>query len=250
MVFKGDCTVQGRCGRSMVICRDVCIDLHVQGRYVSGRGGGNTTLIPVVWLPSGGCWTRWTSGIIFLVFWIRFIAGIPPLLALAWLPAFPPQPWSSEQLWACPADQLTEVTVCAVPRAIVQDGCMWQWFITCFYLCSFPQLDKLGLKEENVQQYKERLMAHHLHGRALAYSDRSEIKDALGMGLGEWITFSAYFFGSGPAHRPIMGEKNCVSLQDNLSRGTKMSLNISKENIFRWLGDGHWSHIGIMNDNH
>ncbi|CAI5780621.1 KAP NTPase domain-containing protein [Podarcis lilfordi] len=99
------------------------------------------------------------------------------------------------------------------------------------------EMDQLGLKEGNSQRYKERLRQHHLNGRALAYSDRNEIRDVLGMGLGEWVTFSAYFLGSGPSQVPstsspmvMFGKKTYLGVQENTPRGSTWSLNFSREN--------------------
>ncbi|XP_062996405.1 NTPase KAP family P-loop domain-containing protein 1-like [Elgaria multicarinata webbii] len=107
-------------------------------------------------------------------------------------------------------------------------------------VCS--EMVKLGLKEENAQRYTERLREHNLDGRALVYSNRSEIKDALGMSLGEWMNFSTYFLGSVPPQgsfpstafpAPIFAEKNWLGLQENTPRGSRLSMNISKENLHR-----------------
>ncbi|KAF7242238.1 NTPase KAP family P-loop domain-containing protein 1 [Varanus komodoensis] len=65
------------------------------------------------------------------------------------------------------------------------------------------ELGKLGLKAENAQWYRERLKEHGLDGRALACSDRGELKEALGMGLGEWTAFSTHFLGSAPPRAPF-----------------------------------------------
>ncbi|XP_061453199.1 NTPase KAP family P-loop domain-containing protein 1-like [Rhineura floridana] len=102
------------------------------------------------------------------------------------------------------------------------------------------EMDKLGLKEENAQQYKERLQEHNLNGRALAYSDRNEIREALGMGLGEWMAFSAYFLGRVSPHScypsasspvPLFAEKNWLRGQENMPRGSRLSMNLSKESL-------------------
>uniref|UniRef100_A0A8D0CAG8 KAP NTPase domain-containing protein n=1 Tax=Salvator merianae TaxID=96440 RepID=A0A8D0CAG8_SALMN len=101
------------------------------------------------------------------------------------------------------------------------------------------EMEKLGLKEENMERYKQSLREHNLHGRALAYSSREEIKDALGMGLGEWMTFSMYFLGpaslqscfpSAAAPRPNFCEKNWLGLQDSMSV-SRLSVNVSRENL-------------------
>ncbi|XP_060113765.1 NTPase KAP family P-loop domain-containing protein 1-like [Heteronotia binoei] len=102
------------------------------------------------------------------------------------------------------------------------------------------EMDKLDLKKENAQRYKARLKEHNLSGRALVYSDRNEIREALGMGLGEWMTFSVYFFDSVPPQGSfpptaspalLCKEKNWLGLQENALRGSRLSLNISRENL-------------------
>ncbi|XP_053123641.1 NTPase KAP family P-loop domain-containing protein 1-like [Hemicordylus capensis] len=102
------------------------------------------------------------------------------------------------------------------------------------------EMNKLGLKEENIQRYKERLREHNLNGQTLVFSDKNEIKEALGMSLGEWMAFSMYFLGSmplqgsfapGPSPTLTHGEKKWFVLQDNVSRGSRLSLNVSKENL-------------------
>ncbi|XP_066494231.1 NTPase KAP family P-loop domain-containing protein 1-like [Tiliqua scincoides] len=105
-------------------------------------------------------------------------------------------------------------------------------------VCS--EMDKLGLKEENIQQYKERVREHNLSGRALLYSDKNEIRDALGMSLGEWMTFSVYFLGSVPlqgsfpaAPVPTLDEKKWLQQQESTPRGSRLSMNISRENLCR-----------------
>ncbi|KAL8219801.1 UNVERIFIED_CONTAM: hypothetical protein K2H54_033955 [Gekko kuhli] len=104
------------------------------------------------------------------------------------------------------------------------------------------EMDKLNLKEENAKRYKARLRDHNLSGRALVLSDRNEIRKALGMGLGEWMMFSVYFFGSGAPQgsfpsmvSPALAcrEKNWLGLQENMLRESRLSLNISKENLHR-----------------
>ncbi|KAJ6663716.1 hypothetical protein lerEdw1_009795 [Lerista edwardsae] len=107
-------------------------------------------------------------------------------------------------------------------------------------VCS--EMDKLGLKEENVQRYKERVREHNLSGRALVYSDRNEIRDVLGMGLGEWMAFSVYFLGSVPpqgcapaaaAPAPVLDEKKWLGLQEGSCRGSRLSIDTSRENLHR-----------------
>lgn len=110
--------------------------------------------------------------------------------------------------------------------------------------CFLPrfQMDKLGLSEENVQRYKERVREHDLSGRALVYSDRNEIRDVLGMGLGEWMAFSLYFLGSVPpqgcapaaaAPVPALDEKKWLVLQEDSCRGSRLSIDTSRENLHR-----------------
>nr|XP_008119736.1 PREDICTED: NTPase KAP family P-loop domain-containing protein 1 isoform X2 [Anolis carolinensis] len=95
------------------------------------------------------------------------------------------------------------------------------------------EMDSLSLKEENAQRYKERLREHHLDGRALLYSDRNEVKDALGMGLGEWMAFCMHFLDSTPVPSalPLFPAKSWLGLQDSTLKGSQLSL--SKENILR-----------------
>ncbi|XP_014457067.1 NTPase KAP family P-loop domain-containing protein 1-like [Alligator mississippiensis] len=57
------------------------------------------------------------------------------------------------------------------------------------------EMATLGFKEDNLQIYVERVRKHDLSGRALIYSNNSEIKEVLGMSLGEWTHFSIRFFG-------------------------------------------------------
>lgn len=101
-------------------------------------------------------------------------------------------------------------------------------------------MDKLCLKEENIQWYKERIREHNLSGRALVYSDRNEIKDVLGMSLGEWMTFSMYFLGSVspqgsfPAAPPsTLEEKKWLVPQENTPRGSRLSMTTSRETLHR-----------------
>nr|XP_056701817.1 NTPase KAP family P-loop domain-containing protein 1-like [Euleptes europaea] len=125
-------------------------------------------------------------------------------------------------------EKLPGLSQCALLRMSVTEVCR--------------EVNKLGLKEENMQRCKERLKEHNLSGRALVYSDRNEVREALGMGLGEWMTFSMYFFGSVPPQGSfpstaspalVYGEKNWLGLQENVSRGSRLSLNISRENLHR-----------------
>ncbi|XP_054855940.1 NTPase KAP family P-loop domain-containing protein 1-like [Eublepharis macularius] len=125
-------------------------------------------------------------------------------------------------------EKLLGFSKCSLLRMSVEEVCL--------------EMDKLDLKEENIQRYKERLKEHNLNGRALVYSDRNEIKEALGMGLGEWMTFSVHFLGSVPPQGSfpstaspalVCGEKNWLGLQQNAPRGSHVSVNISKENLHR-----------------
>ncbi|XP_042295817.1 NTPase KAP family P-loop domain-containing protein 1-like [Sceloporus undulatus] len=97
------------------------------------------------------------------------------------------------------------------------------------------EMDNLSLKEENARRYKERLREHHLDGRALVYSNRNEIKDALSMSLGEWMAFSMYFLGSFSAQgffpSATPAEKRRLGFQESTPNGSKWSL--SKENSHR-----------------
>ncbi|KAJ1106926.1 hypothetical protein NDU88_004324 [Pleurodeles waltl] len=106
------------------------------------------------------------------------------------------------------------------------------------------EMDKLGFKEENAQMYKKRLKQHNLNGRALVYSDNCEIKEALGMGLGEWTLFSMYFLGVLPqvtchptatSSTPSSGKQENNNLragsQENVLRSSLLSLSLSKEQL-------------------
>uniref|UniRef100_A0A8C8R7T8 KAP NTPase domain-containing protein n=1 Tax=Pelusios castaneus TaxID=367368 RepID=A0A8C8R7T8_9SAUR len=106
------------------------------------------------------------------------------------------------------------------------------------------EMDTVGFKEENVQLYKQRLREHDLNGRALVYSDNSEIKEALSMSLGDWTLFSIYFLGvlpqpslsssvasSVPLYVRQEPQKNMFVLRETLAGGNKLSLNISREDL-------------------
>ncbi|KAM9113723.1 NTPase KAP family P-loop domain-containing protein 1-like [Pangshura tecta] len=106
------------------------------------------------------------------------------------------------------------------------------------------EMDTVGFKEENVQEYKQRLRDHNLNGRALVYSDNNEIKEALSMSLGEWTLFSIYFLGvlpqassspsvasSVPLYVRQEAQKNMLGLRENVARGSRLSLNISREDL-------------------
>ncbi|XP_075464853.1 NTPase KAP family P-loop domain-containing protein 1-like [Ascaphus truei] len=99
------------------------------------------------------------------------------------------------------------------------------------------EMSKLGFKEENLQGYREKLWEHNLNGRTLVYSDNNEIKEALGMGLGDWTLFSVYFLGVLPPHpaAPVFGRQDALNVsagsRENILQQSKLSLNISKENL-------------------
>ncbi|XP_078517057.1 NTPase KAP family P-loop domain-containing protein 1-like isoform X2 [Lissotriton helveticus] len=106
------------------------------------------------------------------------------------------------------------------------------------------EIDKLGFKEENAQVYKKRLSDHNLNGRALVYSDNCEIKEALGMGLGEWTIFSMRFLGvvsqvtrppTATSSYPSSGrqEQNILRAgsSDNVLRSSTLSLSLSNEHL-------------------
>lgn len=107
------------------------------------------------------------------------------------------------------------------------------------------EMDTIGLKEENVPLYKQRLRDHNLNGRALVYSDNTEIKEALHMSLGEWTLFSIHFLGVFPPanlassvvspvpfHVRPEALKNMVALRETVARGSKLSLNSSREDLW------------------
>ncbi|XP_069500723.1 NTPase KAP family P-loop domain-containing protein 1-like [Ambystoma mexicanum] len=79
---------------------------------------------------------------------------------------------------------INRLTALSVVRMTVEDVC--------------KVMDKLDFIKENVPAYKDKLRQHNLNGRALVYSDNCEIKEVLGMGLGEWTIFSIYFLGVTP----------------------------------------------------
>ncbi|CAM4686763.1 unnamed protein product [Lepidochelys olivacea] len=106
------------------------------------------------------------------------------------------------------------------------------------------EIETVGFKEENVLQYQQRLRDHNLNGRALVYSDNNEIKEALSMSLGEWTLFSIYFLGvlpqpssspsvasSVPLYVRQEAQKNVSGLRENVARGSRLSLNISREEL-------------------
>lgn len=105
-------------------------------------------------------------------------------------------------------------------------------------------MDTLGFKDENVEVYKQRLREHNLNGRALVYSDNNEIKEALRMSLGEWTVFCMYFLGVLPQQSLLSSAASSVPLyirqepqmnkfvsRENVARGNRLSLNISKEDL-------------------
>lgn len=106
-------------------------------------------------------------------------------------------------------------------------------------------MDTIGLKEENVPLYKQRLRDHNLNGRVLVYSNNTEIKEALHMSLGEWTLFSIHFLGVFPPanlassvvspvpfHVRPEALKNMVALRETVARGSKLSLNSSREDLW------------------
>ncbi|XP_069499157.1 NTPase KAP family P-loop domain-containing protein 1-like [Ambystoma mexicanum] len=121
------------------------------------------------------------------------------------------------------------LTVLSVVNMTVDDVCQ--------------EMDRLGLKEENVQVYKKNIRSHNLNGRALICSDNCEIRAVLGMGLGEWTIFSMHFLGVVPQVTPPPSATSAASYgrQENLRpragsrntnvKGSMLSLSLSKENL-------------------
>ncbi|XP_014379637.1 NTPase KAP family P-loop domain-containing protein 1-like [Alligator sinensis] len=101
------------------------------------------------------------------------------------------------------------------------------------------EMATLGFKEGNLQLYKERVEEQQLNGRALIYSDNGEIKEALGMSVGEWTLFSMHFLGVLPQASPsgvvVSSVPQCMrqAVQKNIhsSRGSWLSLNLSREDL-------------------
>ncbi|KAM4642310.1 NTPase KAP family P-loop domain-containing protein 1-like [Discoglossus pictus] len=103
------------------------------------------------------------------------------------------------------------------------------------------EMSKLQFKEENLQMYREKIRGHNLNGRALVYSDNNEIKDVLGMGLGDWTLFSVYFLGVLPPPQAVPSSattfvkqealKLGVDSGEDLIRGSKLSLALSRDNL-------------------
>ncbi|XP_063791760.1 NTPase KAP family P-loop domain-containing protein 1-like [Pseudophryne corroboree] len=55
------------------------------------------------------------------------------------------------------------------------------------------EMGKVGLQEDKLPFYRQKIKEHNLNGKALFYSDNMEIKKALDMGLGDWTLFRVYF---------------------------------------------------------
>ncbi|XP_053330178.1 NTPase KAP family P-loop domain-containing protein 1-like [Spea bombifrons] len=103
------------------------------------------------------------------------------------------------------------------------------------------EMKKLGFKEENLEEYLQKIKSHNLNGRALVYSDNNEIKEVLGMGLGDWTLFSVYFLGvlpppvvaptTAPAYSKPEAPKLGAGSKENILKQSRLSLYISKEDL-------------------
>ncbi|XP_063793656.1 NTPase KAP family P-loop domain-containing protein 1-like [Pseudophryne corroboree] len=100
------------------------------------------------------------------------------------------------------------------------------------------EMDKLGFREDNLTLYRQTIKEHNLNGRALVYSDNNEIRETLGMGLGDWTLFSVYFLGvlppppAAPAPTQVFNKQEAPKLgAENLLKGSIMSLYLSNENL-------------------
>ncbi|KAM4696149.1 NTPase KAP family P-loop domain-containing protein 1 [Rhinophrynus dorsalis] len=103
------------------------------------------------------------------------------------------------------------------------------------------EMSKLSFKEENLHVYREKIREHNLNGRALVYSDNNEIKEVLGMGLGDWTLFSVYFLGvlpPPPAPPPAVltytkqeAPKLGLGSRENMLQASKLSLYLSREEL-------------------
>ncbi|XP_040298756.1 NTPase KAP family P-loop domain-containing protein 1-like [Bufo bufo] len=103
------------------------------------------------------------------------------------------------------------------------------------------EMNKLGFREKNIQMYKQKIKDHNLNGRALVYSDNNDIKNVMGMGLGDWTLFSVYFLGvlppppTAPATAPVIGKQEAPKLgagsKENMLKESRISLYLSDENF-------------------
>ncbi|CAH2314656.1 Hypothetical predicted protein [Pelobates cultripes] len=101
------------------------------------------------------------------------------------------------------------------------------------------EMKKLGFADKNLTRYRDLIKSHNLNGRALVYSDNSEIKEVLGMGLGDWTLFSVYFLGVlpppvVPTSAPVISTQDAqkhIRSKDNLLQESKLNLYISKEDL-------------------
>uniref|UniRef100_A0A8C5Q1A4 KAP NTPase domain-containing protein n=1 Tax=Leptobrachium leishanense TaxID=445787 RepID=A0A8C5Q1A4_9ANUR len=100
------------------------------------------------------------------------------------------------------------------------------------------EMGKLGFTHQNLELYRERIKSNNLNGRALVYSDNSEIKDVMAMGLGDWTLFSVYFLGVLPPPvvvqlAPVgnMQDKLLVPTKENLLKTSILSLHASREEL-------------------
>ncbi|XP_074872685.1 NTPase KAP family P-loop domain-containing protein 1-like isoform X2 [Carettochelys insculpta] len=133
---------------------------------------------------------------------------------------------------------LSKLTTCTLLGMTVEDVCR--------------EMDAVGFKGENLQLYKQRLTDHNLNGRALVYSNNTEIKEALGMNLGDWALFSIHFLGALPqpssstsAARPLplnVGV-DTISSSENVAKGNRLSWNTSREDLQEmrtWIPVQNW----------
>uniref|UniRef100_H3AI06 NTPase, KAP family P-loop domain containing 1 n=1 Tax=Latimeria chalumnae TaxID=7897 RepID=H3AI06_LATCH len=60
------------------------------------------------------------------------------------------------------------------------------------------EVDKLQFKEEHAKMYKDKIRTHELNGKAILYSEISEMKRVLDMCLGDWAFFSMHFLQACP----------------------------------------------------
>ncbi|KAG9478106.1 hypothetical protein GDO78_013225 [Eleutherodactylus coqui] len=102
------------------------------------------------------------------------------------------------------------------------------------------EMNKLGFREERLQLYTQKIKDHNLNGRALVYSNNNEIREVLGMGLGDWTLFSVYFLGVLPpsptasATAPVIGKQEAPKVnagsRENVLKPSRLSLYISEDN--------------------
>ncbi|KAM8952805.1 NTPase KAP family P-loop domain-containing protein 1-like [Pelodytes ibericus] len=103
------------------------------------------------------------------------------------------------------------------------------------------EMSKLQFTEETLGRYRERIRSHNLNGRALVYSDNNEIKEVMGMGLGDWTLFSVYFLGVLPppaaapasslAYTKQEASRLGVGSKENILKASKHSLYFSKDDL-------------------